>query len=69
MVGDLLVAVSGHRETTVPKVDSELFRRDSELGQKFMTCGKLPIQTPSVKSRLMAHTTALPSNCWGNRVG
>ena len=34
-----------------PEVDSELFRRDSELGYMLMTCGKLSHQTPSVKSR------------------
>ena len=28
------------------------FRRDSELGQMLMTCGKLSNQAPSVKSRI-----------------
>ena len=49
-------------------VDSDLLRRYSELGQTLLTYGKLSNQIPSVKSRLMAQTTALPSNCCGNRV-
>ena len=48
-----------------PKADSKLFRRYSELRQTLMTCGKLSNHTPSMKSRLMAHATALPRCCWG----
>ena len=32
--------------------NSDRLRRDSELGQMSMTCGKLSNQAPSVKSRL-----------------
>ena len=46
------MVVSGHRETNI-FVDSDWFRRDSELGQLLMTFGKLSNQAPSVKSRLM----------------
>ena len=35
-----------------PYVHSDLCRRDSELGQMLMTCGKLSSQAPSVKSSL-----------------
>ena len=34
------------------RLDSDWFRRDSELGQMSMTCDKLSRQAPSVKSRL-----------------
>ena len=46
MGGDLQVVASRHRETAVLKliVDSHLSRRDSELGQMLMTCGKLSNQ-------------------------
>ena len=45
------MVASGHRDNC-PRVDIDLFRRDSELGQMLMTCDKLSSQAPSVKSRL-----------------
>lgn len=52
MVGDFHVWASAHRKLAVLKVDSGLCRRGSELVHMLMTCGKLPNQVPSVKSRL-----------------
>ena len=55
-VGDDLVSVSGHRETTALKLIV------IQLGQMLMTCGKLFNQAPSVKAGSMTHATVLPSN-------
>ena len=39
-------------ERHFPYIDSESFRRDSEMGQMLMACGKLLNQVPAVKMRL-----------------
>ena len=63
MVGDLHMVASGAHKDNCPYVNSDLCRRDSELGQMLMTCGKLSSQSPSVKAGSMPHATALRRNC------
>ena len=60
MVGDLLVVVSRHREKTALKLIV------IHLAETAVVDDLWQIIQPGPVSEKQAHTTVLPSNCWGS---